>query len=51
MATMQDPEYVADAEKTQMELNPVSGDKVQALIKEEYSTPPEIAQKAASFLR
>jgi tripartite-type tricarboxylate transporter receptor subunit TctC len=51
MATMQDPEYLADAEKTQMEINPVSGEKVQALIKEEYSTPPEIAQKAASFLR
>jgi hypothetical protein len=51
MATMQDPEYLADAEKTQMEINPVSGEKVQALIKEEYSTPPEIAQKASSFLR
>jgi tripartite-type tricarboxylate transporter receptor subunit TctC len=51
MATMQDPEYLADAEKTQMEINPVSGEKVQALIKEEYSTPPEIAKKASSFLR
>jgi tripartite-type tricarboxylate transporter receptor subunit TctC len=51
MATMQDPEYLADAEKAQMEINPVSGEKVQALIKEEYSTPPEIAQKASSFLR
>jgi len=51
MATMQDPEYLADAEKTQMEINPVPGEKVQALIKEEYSTPPEIAKKAASFLR
>jgi len=51
MATMQDPEYLADAEKTQMEINPVSGEKVQALIKEEYSTPPAIAQKASSFLR
>jgi Tripartite tricarboxylate transporter family receptor len=51
MATMKDPEYLADAEKTQMEINPVPGEKVQALIKEEYSTPPAIAQKAASFLR
>jgi tripartite-type tricarboxylate transporter receptor subunit TctC len=51
MATTQDPEFLADAEKTQMEINPVSGDKVQALVKETYSTPPEIAQKAASFLR
>jgi hypothetical protein len=29
----------------------VSGDKVQALIKEEYSAPPEIVKKASSFLR
>ena len=50
-ATMQDPEYLADAAKTQMEVNPVPGDKVQALVKEIYSTPPAIAQKAASFLR
>jgi len=51
MATMQDKDYLADAEKTQMEINPVSGEKVQALVKEEYSAPPAIAQKAASFLR
>ncbi|AMN38620.1 Bug family tripartite tricarboxylate transporter substrate binding protein [Rhodoplanes sp. Z2-YC6860] len=51
MATMQDPELLADAEKTQMEITPVSGDKVQALVKEVYSTPPEIVQKAASLLR
>ncbi len=51
MATMQDPEYLADAVKTQMEINPVPGEKVQALIKEEYATPPAIARKAASFLR
>ena len=51
MATMKDKDYLADAEKTQMEINPVPGDKVQALVKDIYSTPPEIAQKATSFLR
>ena len=51
MDTMRDPEYLADAEKTQMEINPVSGEKVQALVKEEYATPPAIAKKAASYLR
>jgi hypothetical protein len=34
-----------------MEITPVSGERVQALVKEIYSTPPEIAQKAASYLR
>src|SRR3954466_2540441 len=51
MATMKDKDFLADTEKAQMEVNPVSGDRVQALVKEIYSTPPAIAQKAASFLR
>ena len=51
MATMKDKDFLADTEKAQMEITPVSGEKVQALVKEIYSTPPEIAQKAASFLR
>ena len=51
MATMKDKDFLADTEKAQMEITPVPGDKVQALVKEVYSTPPEIAQKAASFLR
>jgi tripartite-type tricarboxylate transporter receptor subunit TctC len=51
MATMKDKDFLADTDKAQMEVNPVSGDRVQALVKEIYSTPPEIAQKAASFLR
>src|SRR3954466_2342162 len=51
MATMKDKDFLADTEKAQMEITPVSGDKVQALVKEVYSTPPEIAQKAASYLR
>ena len=48
---MKDKDFLADTDKAQMEINPVSGDRVQALVKEIYATPPEIAQKAASFLR
>jgi tripartite-type tricarboxylate transporter receptor subunit TctC len=51
MATMKDKDFLADTEKTQMEINPVPGDKVQALVKEEYATPPDVVQKATSFLR
>ena len=51
MATMTDKEFIADTDKAQMEVNPVSGDRVQALVKEIYATPPEIAKKAASYLR
>ena len=33
------------------DLTRLSQQDIQALVKEIYSTPPEIAQKAASFLR
>jgi tripartite-type tricarboxylate transporter receptor subunit TctC len=51
METMQDKDYLADAEKSQLEINPVSGEKVQALVQEVYATPSEIAKKAAAMLQ
>jgi tripartite-type tricarboxylate transporter receptor subunit TctC len=51
MDTMKDPEFLADAEKAQLEITPVSGEKVQALVQEIYQTPPEIAKKAAALLQ
>jgi tripartite-type tricarboxylate transporter receptor subunit TctC len=51
MATMQDKDFLADTAKAQMEITPVDGEKVQALVKELYATPPEIAQKATALLR
>ena len=51
MATMKDKDFLADTEKAQMEITPVPGERVQELVKEIYATAPEIAQKAASFLR
>jgi tripartite-type tricarboxylate transporter receptor subunit TctC len=51
MATMQDKDFLADTARSQMEITPVDGEKVQALVKEIYATPPEIAQKATALLR
>jgi len=51
MDTMSDKDFVADAEKAQLEINPVPGDKVQTLVQEIYATPPEIAKKAAALLQ
>jgi tripartite-type tricarboxylate transporter receptor subunit TctC len=51
MDTMKDPDFLADAEKAQLEITPVSGEKVQALVQEIYQTPPEIAKKAAALLQ
>jgi tripartite-type tricarboxylate transporter receptor subunit TctC len=51
MATMQDPEFLADAEKADLEITPVSGADVQRLVEEIYQTPPETAAKAADLVR
>ena len=41
----------ADAEKAKLEINPVDGDKVQALVKEIYATPADVAKQAAAALK
>jgi tripartite-type tricarboxylate transporter receptor subunit TctC len=51
MDTMTDKAFLADAEKTQMEITPVPGDQVENLMKEIYATQPAIAQKAAALLK
>jgi tripartite-type tricarboxylate transporter receptor subunit TctC len=50
MDTLHDKEFLADAEKAKMEINPVSGEEVDALVKEGYATPPAIAKQAAELL-
>jgi tripartite-type tricarboxylate transporter receptor subunit TctC len=51
MDTMNDKAFLADAEKAKLEINPVDGEKVQALVKEIYATPPEVAKQAAAALK
>jgi tripartite-type tricarboxylate transporter receptor subunit TctC len=51
MDTMADKDFLADAEKAKLEINPVDGEKVQALVKEIYATPPEVAKQAAAALK
>jgi tripartite-type tricarboxylate transporter receptor subunit TctC len=49
--TMKDPEFLADAEKAQLEITPVAGEEVETLVKELYQTPKALADKAAEFIR
>src|ERR1700736_6098071 len=51
MDTMKDNEFLADAEKSQLEINPVDGAEVEKLVKELYQTPKPLADKAAQFIR
>jgi tripartite-type tricarboxylate transporter receptor subunit TctC len=38
--TMKDRDFLADAEKSRLEIRPVSGEDVQKLVKDVYKTPP-----------
>jgi tripartite-type tricarboxylate transporter receptor subunit TctC len=49
--TMKDPEFLADAEKMELEITPVSGEEIEKLVKELYQTPKALAAKAAEFIR
>jgi tripartite-type tricarboxylate transporter receptor subunit TctC len=51
MDTMKDKEFLADAEKGQLEITPVSGEDIQKLVIETHQTPAEIAKKAGDLLR
>jgi len=51
MDTMSDKDFVAEADKTQLEITPVDGEAIQKLVGEIYQTPPAIAQKAAELLK
>jgi tripartite-type tricarboxylate transporter receptor subunit TctC len=51
MDTMKDKEFLAEADKAQLEITPVSGDDVQRLVTEVYQTRPEIVSKAADLLK
>ncbi|MET0878248.1 MAG: hypothetical protein ABWY14_13995, partial [Tardiphaga sp.] len=49
--TMKDPEVLADATRTQLEITPVAGEEVEKLVTELYQTPKPVADKAAEFIR
>jgi hypothetical protein len=51
MATLKDPEFLADAQKADLEITPVAGEDVQKLVAEIYETPPELAAQAAELVR
>jgi tripartite-type tricarboxylate transporter receptor subunit TctC len=51
MDTMQDKDFVAEAEKAKLEVTPVDGAAIQALVQEIYATPSAIVQKTATLLQ
>ena len=50
MDTMKDGDFLAEAEKMKLEINPVAGDAVQEIVQDVYKTPKPIATAVAEMI-
>jgi len=50
-ATLKDPEFLADAARIDLELNPVSGDAIESLLARIYSASPTAVRLASDAIR
>ncbi|MBX9760512.1 MAG: hypothetical protein K2Y29_17165 [Beijerinckiaceae bacterium] len=48
-ATMKDPAFLSDAQKARLDLDPVSGEVTEQIIRDAYSTPKDLLQRAAEL--
>jgi tripartite-type tricarboxylate transporter receptor subunit TctC len=48
-ATMKDPAFLSDAEKARLDLDPITGEEVEAIIRQAYSSPKELIARAAEL--
>src|SRR5262245_27667885 len=49
MDTLNDSEFLAEAEKAKLEINPVPAERIEDLLKELYAIPADITRKAAAL--
>jgi len=49
--TMKDPQFVADAAKTQIDISPMTGEEVEALIAKLSSAPPAVIERTKEAFR
>jgi len=47
--TLKDPLFLADAEKAQMEIDPMTGEEMARLIKNAFDTPKALMQRAVEL--
>jgi tripartite-type tricarboxylate transporter receptor subunit TctC len=46
-AMLQDPEFLAEIKKLNLDLNPISGAAIDRMLKELYATPKNVLERAA----
>jgi tripartite-type tricarboxylate transporter receptor subunit TctC len=46
LATMKDPQFIADAAKTQIDISPMTGEEVEAFIARLSAAPPAVVERA-----
>jgi tripartite-type tricarboxylate transporter receptor subunit TctC len=51
LATMDDPEFKADAKKTKLDLDPIGGEEVQKMIASIFKLPPSLVGKLKAALK
>lgn len=49
MDTLKDPEFLADAKRRRLEIDPVSGEDIEKLVNELYATPVELARLTSKY--
>ena len=50
-ATMKDPDFLAEMKKLDLEVRPQSGIRIEQLVKEVYSYPPDVVKIASDAIR
>ncbi|MFN3890590.1 MAG: Bug family tripartite tricarboxylate transporter substrate binding protein [Beijerinckiaceae bacterium] len=50
-AMMKDPQFLADAEKSKIDIDPLSGEDVQRLVEKLFRTPQPLVEKARALLQ
>jgi hypothetical protein len=50
MATMKDPEFLADVGKLQLNISPTTGEEMERIVADAYAQPGAIVQKVRKAL-
>lgn len=50
MATMEDPEFLAEAEAAELEITPVPGERIEEIVASAYQAPEEVVERTRALM-